>query len=105
LRGVMLDITARKAAEEETHRLRDQLARVARVTTMGELAAAIAHELNQPLCAIVSNAQAAQHLLAGDAADVEDLREMLQDIVADSRRASDVIGRIRSLLQKRPFQR
>jgi PAS domain S-box-containing protein len=102
LRGVMIDVTARKSAEEEAQRLRDQLARVARVTTMGELAAAIAHEINQPLCAIVSNAQAAQRLLAGAAADLGEVREALQDIVADGRRASMVIGRIRTLLQKRP---
>ena len=101
LRGVLIDVTARKTAEEEALRLRDQLARVGRVTTMGELAAAIAHEINQPLCAIVSNAHAARRLLALGGEALAELPEALQDIVADSRRASEVIGRIRDLLQKR----
>jgi signal transduction histidine kinase len=72
---------------------------------MGELAAAIAHEINQPLCAIASNAQAAQRLLAGDTADLNEVRETLQDITADSRRASEVIGRIRGLFQKHDPER
>src|SRR5262249_51554653 len=59
LRGFLIDVTARRLAEEESRGLREQLARVGRVTAMGELAASIAHEVNQPLCAIVSNAQAA----------------------------------------------
>ena len=65
LGDVFANAVARKRAEENTQRLRDQLARAARVTTMGELAAAIAHEINQPLCAIVSNAQAGQRLEGG----------------------------------------
>jgi signal transduction histidine kinase len=102
---IFANALARKRAEEETQRLREQLARVARLTTMGELAAAIAHEINQPLCAIVSNAQATQRFLAAGATDVGEVREILQDIVADSRRASEVIGRIRTLLQKGESQR
>lgn len=105
LRGVLIDVTARRAAEGEAQRLRDQLARVARAATMGELAAAIAHEINQPLCAIVSNAQAAQRLLAAEAADLAEVRETLRDIAADSRRASAIIARIRTLLQNRPPER
>jgi signal transduction histidine kinase len=65
---------------------------------MGELAAAIVHEINQPLCAIVSNAQAGQRLLAAGAGDLREVRDTLQDIANDGRRASDVIGRIRTLL-------
>jgi signal transduction histidine kinase len=95
---IFANALARKQAEEKLHHLRDQLARVARVTAVGELAAAVAHEVNQPLCAIVSNAQAAQRLLASDVGEV---REILQDITAEARRASDVITRIRSMLQKR----
>jgi signal transduction histidine kinase len=72
---------------------------------MGELAAAIAHEVNQPLCAIISNAQAGQRLLAGGAAHMEDVRETLQDIVADGRRAAEVIARIRTLLEGRQPER
>lgn len=102
LRGILIDITARRQAEDEAHRLRDQLARVARVSTMGELVAAIAHEVNQPLCAIASNAQAAQRLLAAEAADLVEVREALRDITTDSLRASEILARIRALLQNRP---
>jgi signal transduction histidine kinase len=101
---VFANALARRRAEEKASRLREQLAQVARVTLMGELAASIAHEVNQPLCAIVSNAQAAQRLLAGgfDAAEVG---EALQDISQDGQRASAVIARIRGLLQKAPTTR
>jgi signal transduction histidine kinase len=102
---IFANAMARKRAEENTQRLRDHLARVARVTTMGELAAAIAHEINQPLCAIVSNAQAAQRLLAGGSADVQEAREALQDIATDGRRAAEVIARIRTLLEGRQPER
>ncbi len=100
IRGVMIDVTARKTAEDEALRLRDQLARVARVTLLGELAAAIAHEINQPLCAIVSNAQAAQRFLTGNVPDPAEVNATLRDIANDGQRASEVIGRIRTLLQK-----
>jgi signal transduction histidine kinase len=102
---IFANAMARKRAEEHMQRLRDQLARAARVTTMGELAAAIAHEINQPLCAIVSNAQAGQRLLAGGAVDVQEMRETFQDIAADGRRAAEVIARIRTLLEGRQPQR
>lgn len=105
---IFANALARKRAEEKLHQLHDQLARVSRVTAVGELAAAIAHEVNQPLCAIVSNAQAAQRLLAAGGEPSDEIREILQDITADGRRASEVIARIRSLLQhhetvKRPL--
>jgi two-component system sensor kinase FixL len=67
---------------------------------MGELSASLAHELNQPLTAILSNAQAAQNLLACDVVDLEAMREILTDIVADDKRAAAVIRRLRSLLRK-----
>jgi signal transduction histidine kinase len=102
---IFANAMARKRAEANIQRLHDQLARVARVTTMGELAAAIAHEVNQPLCAIISNAQAGQRLLAGGAADAEEVRAALQDIAADGRRASEVIARIRILLEGRQPKR
>jgi signal transduction histidine kinase len=98
---VFANALARKRREEQMHQLRDQLARVGRVTMMGELAAAIAHEINQPLCAIVSNAQAAQRLLGGETAADAELCEVLADIAADGERASAVIARTRGLLQKR----
>ncbi len=102
IRGVMIDITSRKYAEDEALRLRDQLTRAARLTTLGELAAAIAHEVNQPLCAIVSNAETTQGYLTRGDANVAELQEVLHDIVADGRRASAVVRRIRTMLQEGP---
>ena len=103
LRGFLFDITERKLAEEtlETARLhREELTRVARVATMGELTGSLAHELNQPLCAIVSNAQAALRLLSAEPADVEDAADALSSIVRDGKRAGEVILRMREMLQK-----
>jgi two-component system, LuxR family, sensor kinase FixL len=105
LRGFMLDVTARHHAEEETRSLRDQLAHVGRVSMMGELTASIAHEVNQPLCAIVSNAQALQRMLGAGVFDLEDVRAALRDITQDGQRASAVIARIRGFLQKASVQR
>ncbi len=79
---------------------RDELAHVGRVTTMGELAAALAHELNQPLTAIGTNARAAQRFLAGTEPDLGEIREILEDVVADNRRAAEVIRRLRALMKK-----
>jgi two-component system, LuxR family, sensor kinase FixL len=67
---------------------------------MGELAASLAHELNQPLTAILSNAQAAQRFMAANPADLEEVREILKDIVQDDSRASEVIQRMRALVKK-----
>jgi C4-dicarboxylate-specific signal transduction histidine kinase len=92
-------------AEEESRSLREQLARVGRISMMGELSASIAHEVNQPLCAIVSNAQTAQRMLAGEGYDVEELLEALRDISEDAQRANSVISRIHGLLQNEPVQR
>jgi C4-dicarboxylate-specific signal transduction histidine kinase len=74
------------------------------VTALGELAASIAHEVNQPLCAIVSNAQAAQRMLAAGGFRPEEVEEALEDIVSDGQRASEVIGRIRGFLQNAPAE-
>jgi len=97
---VFANALSRKQGELETQRLRQELTHIGRVSAMGELSASLAHELNQPLTAILSNAQAAQNLLAGDAIDLEAVREILSDIVADDKRAAAVIGRLRSLLRK-----
>jgi two-component system sensor kinase FixL len=94
------DITAHKHAELETERLNQELSHVARVTMMGELTSSLAHELNQPLTAILSNAQAAQRLLGDSQPDLEELREILADIVADDDRAGEIIQRLRTLLRK-----
>jgi two-component system, LuxR family, sensor kinase FixL len=73
---------------------------VTRISTMGELAASLAHELNQPLTAILSNAQAAQRFMTANPADLEEVREILKDIVQDDSRASEVIQRMRALVKK-----
>lgn len=102
---IFANALARKRAEEKETRLRDQAARASRISLMGELAASIAHEVNQPLCAIVGNAQTAQSMLARGTFDVAEVREILEDIARDGQRASAVIARIRQLLQKAPGQR
>lgn len=86
---------------EQNRRHREELARVARVATMGELTATIAHEVNQPLCAIVSNAQAATRFLNRENADLDEATAALQDICDDGNRASKVIARVRALAEKR----
>ncbi len=96
---IFANAVVRKRAELKAQQLHDHLTRMTRVNLLGELAAAIAHEVNQPLCAIVTNAQAGQRLLSAEHANVNEVRETLHDIAADSRRANDVIVRIRSMLQ------
>jgi C4-dicarboxylate-specific signal transduction histidine kinase len=85
---------------DELRRISAELARVTRVTMLGELAASIAHEINQPLAAIEANASASLNWLAASDPDLEMLREALVDIVADGHRATDVIQRIRQLATK-----
>jgi two-component system sensor kinase FixL len=97
---VFANALARKQGELEAQRLRQDLTHIGRVSAMGEFAASLAHELNQPLTAILSNAQAAQRFLAADVVDLEQMREILSDIVADDKRAGDVIRRLRVLLRK-----
>jgi signal transduction histidine kinase len=91
---------SRKQGDLEAQRLRQDLAHIGRVSAMGELTASLAHELSQPLTAILNNAETAQRLLAGDAVNLELAREALDDIVADDKRAGDVIHRLRVLLKK-----
>lgn len=98
--GVVLDITARKAAENEVQRHRQELAHVSRVSLMGELSASMAHELNQPLTAILTNAQAAQRFMASGRIDIDEFREILTDIARDTTRARDVIRHLRALVKK-----
>src|SRR4030095_7053587 len=90
----------RKRAEEQLRTTQTELAHVARVTTMGELAASIAHEVNQPLGAIVGNADICLSWLDAGNADLAQLREAIEDISSDGHRASQVISRIRSLVKK-----
>src|SRR5207245_9992076 len=95
--GANTDITDRKKAESELRQQREELARISRISTMGELAASLAHELNQPLTAILSNAQAAQRFLPTKPADLEEVLDILKDIVQDYTRAGVVINRLRIL--------
>jgi C4-dicarboxylate-specific signal transduction histidine kinase len=104
LHGVSLDITRQKIAEREAQEHRNEAAHLLRAASLGELATALAHELKQPLAAILSNAQAAQVYLDRDKFDLLEFREILSDIVADDKRASDVIDRVRSLLKKEEFR-
>jgi PAS domain S-box-containing protein len=95
------DITDRRQAEQDARELRESLSHVTRVTMAGELAASIAHELNQPLTAILSNAQAAQRFLAsGTRANAQEVAEALVDIAQDAERAGEVIRRLHGLLRK-----
>lgn len=98
-RGVSMDITERKRMEAELGQQRNQFAHLARVASLGELTGSLAHELNQPLGAILSNAQTGLHLLNRPVADLAELREILGDIVEADKRAGEVIVRVRSLLQ------
>jgi C4-dicarboxylate-specific signal transduction histidine kinase len=102
--GVVLDITARKVAEAEAERQRTELAHLMRVAVLGGLSGGIAHELKQPLAAILSNAQAAQAMLAKENLDREELGNVLEDIVQEDSRAGEVIHRLRSLLRKEKLQ-
>jgi len=98
--GVSIDITPRKLAEAEALRQRDELSHLSRVALMGEMSASIAHELNQPLAGILSNAAAGQRFIDRGNVDQGEIRELLGDIIADGRRASDVVRGIRGMVKK-----
>ena len=93
-------VEERRKVELEAQRHRQELAHVSRVTAAGELSASIAHELNQPLTGIMSNAQAALRFLSGTNINLQEMREILSDIVEDNKRASEVIRKLRSLVKK-----
>jgi signal transduction histidine kinase len=93
-------IEERRAAELEMQRHRQELAHVTRVSTMGELGTSLAHELNQPLTAILSNVQAAQRFLGASPPNLTEVRDILKDVVQDNKRASEVIHRLRALVRK-----
>jgi PAS domain S-box-containing protein len=98
----VLDLTERKRAEEALQKTQAELAHVTRVTTIGALTSSVAHEVNQPLAAIVTNADAALRWLAGKPPDLHEAREALERIVRDGHRAGEVIGKVRALLKKTP---
>lgn len=98
--GVNVDFTAQRAIELELAQQREQLTYLNRVATLGELSGALAHELNQPLAAILANAEAGRRLLAQEPLDAKEIGEILDDIAADDNRAADIIRRLYSLFKK-----
>ena len=98
--AVCSDVTEQVIARAEALQHRDALAHVARVSSLGELTATLAHELNQPLAAILSNAQAAVRLLDRATPDVRQTRDVLRDIILDDRRASGIIRRLREMMRR-----
>src|SRR5438093_8179583 len=98
--GAVMDVTERRLAEEALRKARTELAHVTRVMTMGELTASIAHEINQPLSGIVTNASACRRWLAGATPNLDEARDAVVRILRDGNRASDVITRIRALVRK-----
>jgi PAS domain S-box-containing protein len=98
--GAVTDITARKQAEEKLHEAQAELAHVARVTALGELAASIAHEVNQPLAAVVAHAAACRRWLDRDPPNLEEARGTVQSIIKDGNRAGEVIQHVRALVNK-----
>jgi PAS domain S-box-containing protein len=100
LLSIVRDITSRKQAQLEADAQRRQLAHLSRVATLGELSGALAHELSQPLTAVLTNAQAARHFLDRQPLNVEQLRGALDDIIRNDKRAGAVIDRLRALLRK-----
>jgi PAS domain S-box-containing protein len=103
--GAVQDVTQRRLAEQALSKARSELAHVSRVTTLGELAASIAHEVNQPLTAVINNANACLCILPDSASDLEEVRNALAEIIEDADRASAVIARVRQLAKKTPSDR
>jgi PAS domain S-box-containing protein len=103
--GTIHDVTTLRSVELESRRLQMNLAHMDRVMAMGTLTAALAHETNQPLTGILSNAQAALRFMKRDEPDIEEVHDCLQDIVADSKRAGNVVRRLRAMVKKEPLRR
>jgi PAS domain S-box-containing protein len=103
--GSVVDLHDWKEAQQALQMTQTELARVSRLTTMGELAASIAHEVNQPLTAVTNNSSACLRLLAAGNLQPEILRRVLEEIVADGNRASAVVARIRGFIKKEPAEK
>jgi PAS domain S-box-containing protein len=103
--GAVTDVTARKRAEEELHEAQAGLAHVTRVTALGELAASIAHEVNQPLAAVVTNAAACLRWLDRETPNLDEARGTVRSIIKDGSRAGEVIQRVRGLVNKTAGQK
>ncbi len=102
--GAVLDVTELKRAQLELDRHREELSHAGRVSVMGQLASALAHELNQPLGAILRNAEAAELFLQTNPPDLHEVAAILADIRKDDRRAGEVIDRMRAMLKRRELQ-
>jgi C4-dicarboxylate-specific signal transduction histidine kinase len=98
--GTAMDVTERRQAEDSVRQAQAELAHIARVSTLGEMAASIAHEVDQPLSGVVINANACLRFLGGATPNLDEVRDGLQAIARDGRRASDVIARIRALARR-----
>ena len=103
--GAVVDVTATKQAEEKLHKAQAELAHVTRVTTLGELTASIAHEVNQPLAAVVANAEACLRWLDRESPDLVAARRSVEWVIDDSCRASEVIRRVRALAKKSDIEK
>src|SRR5438309_10823147 len=99
--GAMQDVTERRLAEEALANARSELTRVARVTSLGALTASIAHEVNQPLSGIITNASTCLRMLGADPPNVDGARETARRTIRDGQRASDVIKRLRALFGRK----
>jgi two-component system sensor kinase FixL len=100
MQGVCQDVTEWRHAQSEMRRLQEEMAHVGRVSMMGQLASSLAHEINQPLGAILRNAEAGELFLESKTPDMEEIRTILSEIRADDQRAGSVINRMRSLLKR-----
>jgi PAS domain S-box-containing protein len=103
--GAVVDVTATRQAEEKLHKAQTELAHVTRVTTLGELTASIAHEVNQPLAAAVANAEACLRWLGRETPDLVAARRSVEWVINDSCRASEVIQRVRALAKKSDIEK
>jgi PAS domain S-box-containing protein len=102
MRGISMDVTGRKEAELESARHRQELAHLSRVSILGELAGTLAHELNQPLAAILGNAQVGRRMMADPAPDLKELGAIFDDVADDAKRAGGIIHGMRAMFRKDP---
>ena len=103
--SVVRDVTARRQSDEQLHKAHTELAQATRLRALGEMAAGIAHEVSQPISAVITNARACLRQMDRKPEDLGVVREALQDIVSDGKRAGDVITRIRSMVKQTPLRR
>jgi PAS domain S-box-containing protein len=103
--GAVMDVTRARQLEEQMHQARTELAHVARVAALGELTAAIAHEVNQPLAAVVASGRACMRWLAGERPNLEEARSSVKLMIDSGNRAGEVISRLRAMVKKSPTRR